>query len=123
MEHYNGILHPSPYLIVEKSLALKPFFIIGYLHLFTLAFMSVFIFLILVELKKITFKSASSKIGLSIFLIGIFMTELLLFSQGFLYLEGLTPINNYNLWMLTFSFFMVIGLFFIFVSQFKNNQC
>ncbi|WP_372792310.1 hypothetical protein [Lutibacter sp.] len=107
--------------IVEKSMALKPFFIIGYLHLFTLAFMSVLLLLILVQLKIIVFKNILSKIGIGTFLTGIFITETLLFSQGFLFLNGFGPIKNYNLLVLIFSFFMVFGLFFIFLSQFKKQ--
>ncbi len=107
--------------IVEKSLALKPFFIIGYLHLFTLAFMSIFLFLILAELRIIEFRNTISKIGIGTFLIGIFITETLFFSQGFLFLNGFGPIKNYNLLVLIFSFFMVFGLLFIFLSQFKKQ--
>ncbi|WP_299527292.1 hypothetical protein [uncultured Lutibacter sp.] len=107
--------------IVEKSLALKPFFIIGYLHLFTLAFMSVFLFLILAELKIIEFRNTISKIGIFTFLFGVFVTELVLFLQGFLFLNGFSPIENYNLLLLIFSFFMVFGLLFIFLNQFKKQ--
>lgn len=102
--------------IVEKSIALKPFFIIGYLHLFTLAFMSVLLLLILTELKVIAFKTSLSKIGIFTFLIGIFITETLLFTQGFLFLNGFTPIKNYNILLLIFSAFMLIGLIFIFIN-------
>lgn len=108
--------------IVGKSIALKPFFIIGYLHLFTLAFMSVLILLILVELKIIVFKNSFSKLGIVTFLIGVFITEMLLFTQGFIFLNGFSPINNYNLLVLIFSAFMVIGLVFIFIDQFIKRK-
>jgi len=104
--------------IVEKSLALKPFFIIGYLHLFTLAFMSVLLFLILNQIGKIHTHSLFSKIGIGIFLAGIFLTELLLFLQGFLFMIHSNTIKNYNVLLLIFSFFMVIGLLILFVNQF-----
>jgi len=110
-----------PYF-VEKSLALKPFFIIGYLHLFTLAFMSVFLFLILIELRKVDMKSSISKLGILIFLIGIVLTELLLFSQGFLFLFGLGSINNYNLALFIASLIIVIGLLFTYFNQFKKSK-
>ncbi len=108
-------------IIVKKSLALKPFFIIGYLHLFTLGFMSVLLFLILSKLKMITFKSRVSKLGIITFLMGVLVTEFLLFSQGFLVLNGLKPISNYNLVLLIFSAVLVIGLILIFVNQFKKQ--
>lgn len=109
-----------PY-IVKKSLALKPFFIIGYLHLFTLAFMSVLLFLILNKFQIILFKRSISKFGIITFLVGILATETILFLQGFLFWNSLTSINNYNLLLLIFSGFMVIGLLILFVNQFKKE--
>ncbi|WP_456377889.1 hypothetical protein [Lutibacter sp.] len=108
--------------IVDKSIALKPFFIIGYLHLFTLAFMSVLLLLILTELKIVEFKNFLSKIGIFTFLVGVFMTETLLFTQGFIFLNRLTPIKNYNLLVLIFSAFMVIGLVVIFIDLLINRK-
>ena len=110
-----------PY-IVKKSLALKPFFIIGYLHLFTLAFMSVLLFLILDKLKIVMLKNNISKIGIIIFLIGVFTTEVILFLQGYLFFKGLSPIVNYNLLLLIFSAVMVIGLLVLFVNRFRNQE-
>ncbi|PHS53524.1 MAG: hypothetical protein COB01_04255 [Lutibacter sp.] len=107
--------------IVKKSLALKPFFIIGYLHLFTLGFMSVLLFLILSKLKILEFKSKVSRLGIVTFLLGILVTEFLLFSQGFLLLNGLKPIVSYNLLLLIFSAVMIIGLVLIFVNQFRKQ--
>ncbi|MCF6167495.1 hypothetical protein [Lutibacter sp.] len=107
--------------IVKKSLALKPFFIIGYLHLFTLAFMSVLLFLILDRFKKIRIENKITKIGIVTFIIGVIATELLLFSQGSFILLHSSAIKNYNLFVFFFSFFMVIGLVFIFIGQFINN--
>ena len=109
-----------PYF-VEKSLALKPFLIIGYLHLFTLGFMSVFVFLILTQLQKIQLKTYGSKLGVVIFLLGIVFTELLLFTQGFLVLIRFKPIQNYNGWLLMVSVLLVVGLLFIFVNQLKKR--
>ncbi|MGV8946356.1 MAG: hypothetical protein ACOH1N_08005 [Lutibacter sp.] len=110
-----------PY-IVKKSLALKPFFIIGYLHLFTLAFMSVFLFLIVNQLGKMNLHKLTSKIGMLFFLTGVFITELLLFLQGFLYLFQFNAIKNYNLILLFFSFLIVIGLLVIYASQFSKQS-
>lgn len=110
-----------PYF-VEKSLALKPFLIIGYLHLFTLAFMSVFLFLILIEFGKIEMKSSISKLGILIFLAGVLLTETLLFSQGFLFLFGLGIIHNYNLALFIASLIVVIGLLFTYFNQFKKSK-
>jgi hypothetical protein len=105
-----------PYF-VQKSIALKPFFIIGYLHLFTLAFMSVFIVLVLSELNKIFFTNNSSKFGLFTFLAGIILTEFLLFGQGFLILVKLKPISNHNTLLLICSALLFFGIFLLFISQ------
>jgi hypothetical protein len=116
------IVSSFPYF-VAKSLALKPFFIIGYLHLFTLAFMSVLLFLLLNQLKIITMRSKISIIGMSAFLVGIFCTELLLFLQGGLLLLRSRPISDYNILLLSFYFLIVLGLIVLFVKQFnKKNQ-
>ena len=115
------VVSAFPYF-VEKSLALKPFLIIGYLHLFTLGFMSVFVFLILTQLKKIQLKTFGSKVGVIIFLLGVVFTELLLFIQGFLVLIHFKPIQNYNLWLLMVSILLFIGLLFIFVNQLKKRE-
>ena len=111
------VVSSFPY-IVEKSLALKPYFIIGYLHLFTLAFMSVLLILILKQLKAIHLKSLVSKVGIGFFLTGVFCTEVLLFLQGFLLLLKQNPITNYTILLLIFSFLIVIGIIQIFISQF-----
>ena len=109
-----------PYF-VEKSLALKPFFIIGYLHLFTLAFMSVLLILLLKQLKAIYINSIISKVGIGFFLTGIFFTEILLFLQGFLLLMKQKPIINYTIILLIFSSFIVIGIIQIFIGQFVKS--
>lgn len=114
------VVSPFPYF-VEKSLALKPFLIIGYLHLFTLAFMSVFIFLILNQLNKIHFKSLTARVGGYSFLTGVLFTELILFLQGLLMLLNLSIIKNYQNFLLLFSGVIVLGIVLIFIDQFNKN--
>ena len=115
------ILSSFPYF-VEKSLALKPFFIIGYLHLFTLGFLSVLSFMILGQLGKLNLHKPTSKVGILLFLAGVFITESLLFLQGFLLLFQFNAIKNYNLILLIFSFLMVIGLLVVYVNQFHKER-
>lgn len=115
------ILSSFPYF-VEKSLALKPFFIIGYLHLFTLGFLSVLLFLILDQLGKLNFHKPTSKVGILLFLAGVFITESLLFLQGFLFLFQFDAIKNYSLILLIFSFLMVVGLLVVYVNQFHKEK-
>ncbi|WP_298367003.1 hypothetical protein [uncultured Lutibacter sp.] len=112
------LLSSFPYF-VKKSIALKPYFIIGYLHLFTLAFMSVTLLLILKQANVFNFKSLFAKIGLNLFLVGILLSEILLFSQGGTFLIGISAITYFHIFMLIFSFFIVLGLILIFVNQLK----
>ncbi|MDP3311914.1 hypothetical protein [Lutibacter sp.] len=115
------ILSSFPYFI-EKSILLKTFFIIGYLHLFTLAFMSVFLFLILAQLKKISFSTVLSRVGIVLFLIGVLFTEVILFLQGFLYLCGFQPIEKYNFFLFIFSFVIVLGILGVFSTLFLHTK-
>lgn len=113
------LLSSFPYF-VQKTLALKPYFIIGYLHLFTLAFMSVFLILIFMKSTIFKFKSPFSNIGIYSFLIGVFLTEILLFTQGGLILVGINPINYFHIVMLIFSCFIIFGLVLIFIGEMKK---
>jgi hypothetical protein len=70
-----------PYFM-QMALQLKPYFIIGYLHLFTLGFMSLFIILLLLLLPKVKL----SIIGIKFIVLGVFLSELFLFLQGILLL-------------------------------------
>jgi hypothetical protein len=108
-----------PYF-VEKALALKPFFIIGYLHLFTLAFMSVFLLLILEKMNYIRFFGTVSKWGIILFLGSVLSIEILFFLNGTLLLTGYPTIWLYNIILLVFSCFIVIGLFLILVRRFSK---
>lgn len=110
------VLSAFPYF-VQKSLALKPFFIVGYLHLFTLAFMSVFIWLILSKIGKIFLENIVSKIGIVTFLSGVILTELLLFGQGCLILAQFKPISNYNLLLFVCSCILLLGILLVFIAQ------
>ena len=115
------ILSSFPY-IVEKSMALKNFFIIGYLHLFTLAFMSVFIFLILFKLGKLTMDNLIVKTGIFTFLLGVIITEILLFGQGFLFLSKLNPVMIFGELLLICSCLLVFGIALIILGQFFKNK-
>ena len=84
--------------------------------------MSVILFLILIELGKIDMKSSISKLGILIFLVGVLLTETLLFSQGVLFLFGLGSIHNYNLILFIASLIIVIGLLFTYYNQFKKSK-
>ncbi len=98
--------------ITLHAVRFKPYFVIGYIHLFTLGFMSLFLFL----LFKIFLNLKLSKWGLSLFILGVFATETLLFSQGFLAFTNQKTINNYDVIMLMASFLMPLGLLVVYIS-------
>lgn len=110
-----------PYF-VEKSIALKPYFIIGYIHLFTLGFLSTILFFILLEIKKIKVNSTFSKMGILLFLIGVFCTEFILFYQGFAITFNMKLLPNQPVFMLVFSGVIVLGLLIFTITHFVKNE-
>jgi len=101
-----------------QAVLYKPYFLIGYIHLFTLGFMSLFIFL----LYSIYVKYTLSKIGLYIFLFGVLSTEIVLFTQGILLYTLQKSINNYNFIMLMLSALMPLGLLVVVLPQRKRDS-
>ncbi len=92
--------------ITQLAVMYKPFFVIGYIHLFTLGFMSVF----MLVLYQIYSGRLLAKVGQIIFVIGIISSELLLFSQGLCYYVMAYNIPHFNLILLLVSSFMPLGL-------------
>jgi len=109
-------LSAFPYF-VTKSLELKPYFVIGYLHLVTIGFISFFLLTLIVELRGFYFKAVFPKFGLSLFLAGFFSTEILLFLQGFLHLLKWKPLGAYYILLFIASAIMVLGILMVWVFQ------
>jgi len=100
---------------MQKALQLKPFFIIGYLHLFTLSFMSLFIILLLLILPK----AKLSITGVKLIVIGVFLSEILLFLQG-LMLLSFKGIPFIDILLFIVSAFIPIGILTIHFSRKKQ---
>ena len=113
-------LSSFPYF-VKLTLALKPYLIIGYLHLFTLGFMSVLLILFLLQSNIFKTNSKSSILGLFIILIGIGLTELFMFGQGFLLLISFGMLPNYNITLFFSSILIIFGQLLFFHTQLKKN--
>ncbi len=96
-----------PYFM-QKALILKSYFIIGYLHLFTLGFMSLFIILLLI-LSKINLTLSAIKL----IILGVFLSEFLLFLQGGLALSS-KNIPFFDTLLLFASFLINVGVLFLF---------
>lgn len=107
-------------IVIKTAIGLKPFFIIGYLHLFTLGFMSTFLILMLNLIHKIAFTTVSSKLSLIIFLFGIFITETLLFFQGGILYFFHSSIKYFNMLLFYATLIMVSGLLILFFANFKK---
>jgi hypothetical protein len=91
----------------------KPYFVIGYIHLFTLGFMSLFLFLIYVVYTQRNLYNW----GMSLFILGVIGSETLLFLQGgLLYLQE-KSISNLDMILLILSFLMPLGLLLIYIRQ------
>ncbi|PKV62794.1 hypothetical protein [Pontibacter ramchanderi] len=92
------------------------YFIIGYLHLSLLGFVSLFVlgFLLQQGLYRL---GRYGGIGLVLFLTGFFATELLLFGQGTLLWLGLRALPSFNWLMFWASVPMPLGLGLLFLGQ------
>lgn len=64
----------------EHIIILKSYFVIGYIHLVTLGFLSPFLLFSLIQFKFLN----THKIGILLFLSGVVLTETILFTQGHL---------------------------------------
>ncbi|SIR45184.1 hypothetical protein [Pontibacter lucknowensis] len=91
-------------------------FIIGYLHLSLLGFVSLFVlgFLLQQGLYRL---GRYGGIGLVLFLAGFFATELLMFGQGTLLWLGLSALPSFNWLMFWASVPMPLGLGLLFLGQ------
>ena len=104
--------------IFDVALQYKPYFIIGYLHLYTLGFMSMFIILLL----KLHPKKDLNKLGVNILMIGIFLSELFLFLQGGLLFSKGEGLFNIDLILFLVSILMPLGLIIIHVNVLLKKQ-
>ena len=104
------------------SYMLKSQFIIGYIHLVTLGFVTSFI---IAYTLKVNFISSSKTIKIAIYsyILGFLLTEILLFGQGLLLWNGITIlIVNFNLYMFIASIFIFIGFFLLFIGVIKQKK-
>ncbi|HSD08758.1 hypothetical protein [Flavobacterium sp.] len=95
-------------------------FVVGYIHLTMLGIITGFLFGFVLQNNFVN-KSAVSKFGINIFLLGFVATEVLLFLQGiWLYLnKGTFP--NYYLNLFLASTVLPVGLIFVLASLFKKT--
>ncbi len=100
------------YVVIFKST-----YIIGYIHLFTLGFLSPMIFLLFSGQLKIEL----DKYGLILYLIGFTTTEILLFSQGIAASHFSTQVPYYYYLIVVVSLLLFIGLLLIYFKSKKRD--
>ncbi len=93
-------------VIVREAVLFKSYFIIGYIHLFTLGFMSLFILLFTFIFTKVRLNVTAIKL----FVLGIILSEFLLFFQGAMLSLFQYGIENLDLWLLIVSTLLPLGL-------------
>lgn len=101
--------HPA---LAQKAIGLKPFFVVGYLHLFTIGFLSLIIF----WLMKLN-TSIANKSGLVLLILGFVVTEVLLFYQGSAIWFDLPPVEYFYTLLLWGSFSMFLGIMLILLGR------
>ena len=92
-------------------------FVIGFIHLLMLGALSTFLFGLMNYAKLKT-----DRIGINIFLLGILLTEVLLFGQGVLLWGRLGFIPNYHLILASASTLLPIGILLFVFQLFRRNE-
>ena len=97
--------------VTQRALLYSSYLVIGYIHLFTLGFMTLF----LLFLYSLFAQKKLPKLGVLLFVLGVILSEGLLFLQGGLYYFNFEVITPFDFVMLLFSSLMPLGLFLVFL--------
>lgn len=102
----SGSLIPS----LADSLILHTNFVIGFIHLTMLGLITGFLLLNLLEFPNFQGRRLMLRFGIYIFIIGVVLTEILLFIQGLLFYLGGNMFANYHLLLFLASVLLVLGI-------------
>jgi len=97
-------------------------FVIGYLHLVLLGFVSLFMIAVFVQQGWLSFKSRQSRWGMGLFLAALLGSEALLFGQGVLYWAGAGMLPHYLELLFSISIALPLGIFLFFLAQLKSGR-
>ncbi|RAU81815.1 hypothetical protein [Pontibacter arcticus] len=97
-------------------------FIIGYLHLVLIGFVSFFILAFFVQLRWLSMQKRVSRWGVGLFILGFISSESILFLQGILNWLGYGSLPGYLLLLFSVSTLMPVGLLLFLVGQVKAIQ-
>lgn len=99
-----------------KAISLKPYFVVGYIHLFTIGFMSLF----LLWLYKFS-QTVKYKFAIITLIIGFVFTEMALFYQGSSVLFSIPSIPHLSLWLFSGSLAMFLGISLVLTEIFTEK--
>jgi hypothetical protein len=105
----------------EHILALKTYFVIGYIHLVTLGFLSPFLLFLLLQFELISIKNKLNKVGVFLFLIGVLLTEMILFTQGNLAWFYKSTLPYFSELLYVASSILLIGILSFLTLKFNNK--
>ena len=108
--------------ISNVTLQTKNFLIIGYIHMIMLGLISVFILWYFISKDWLPIKNQFSKLGIYFFLYGVLLSEILLFTQGFLAVFTFGQIPNYALLLLLVSALMPFGMILLIRGQYLSKS-
>lgn len=97
-------------------------FIVGYLHLVLIGFVSFFMLAFMAQRGWLNYSSKLSRWGMGIFVLGFISSEALLFLQGVFYWADLGMIPNYNTLLFMVSVFLPAGVLLFFIAQLKYSK-
>ncbi|WP_192822846.1 hypothetical protein [Rufibacter sp. LB8] len=96
-------------------------FIIGYLHLVLIGFLSTLVLAFFWKLGWLNFRSWMSRCGMGLFLAAFLVTEVVMLLQGTFFWQGLGALPQYHSLMFWFSTLLPLGVFLFFLGQFTTT--
>ncbi|MFD2512508.1 hypothetical protein ACFSRY_01405 [Pontibacter locisalis] len=109
-----------PYM-AELAFRLR-LFIIGYLHLVLIGFISIFLFAFFTQQGWLSFKHGISRWGMGLFLLGFISSESMLFVQGLLFWLMAGAIPFYNNFLFGVSILLPVGILLFFLGQLSGSR-
>ena len=107
----------ASFQIIADDIATNLDFVIGYLHWIFLGVVSIPLLVFLQYFKFIRL----SKITISLYLVGFFLTETLIFYKGYIQWGKENLSENFDLFLAIASFFLLISIVLIFWIQLKTK--
>ena len=95
-------------------------FVIGFVHLIMLGVLSMFIFAYLDQEAKSWFSGKATRLGISVFVVGVALSEALLFLQGTLFWLRMGFLPHYYLLLFAFSALMPVGVGVVWVGAVRR---